>query len=199
VGETANTRARILDAAETLFARNGFDATATSAIATLAAVPKGLLFYYFPAKTDLLRALVGERMDAATIEFESVVEHGNPVRSLLNLASRLREAQHDSDVLRVIIWREERTHPEVRASLGEHRRHLQDVVERVLQQSLGKAIPTARLRVAARAWVAVLADRSIPDRPANQPSDAERSSVFLAEVAELICDGLLHEAASPAR
>ncbi|MDQ1574332.1 MAG: hypothetical protein QOH44_1891, partial [Actinomycetota bacterium] len=74
MGETANTRARILDAAETLFARNGFDATATSAVATLAGVPKGLLFYYFPAKTDLLRALVGERMDAATIEFESVVE-----------------------------------------------------------------------------------------------------------------------------
>jgi AcrR family transcriptional regulator len=187
-----------LDAAETLFAQNGFDATATSAIASLAAVPKGLLFYYFPAKADLLRALVGERMDAA-IEFESVVEHGNPVRSLLNLASRLREAQSHSDVLRVIIWREERTHPEVRASLGEHRRHLQDVVERVLQQSLGKALPATRVRAAARAWVAVLADRSIPDRPANQTSDAERSMAFLTEVAELICDGLLHTNPASAR
>ena len=199
MGDTTSTRARILDAAETLFARNGFDATATSAVATLAAVPKGLLFYYFPAKTDLLRALVGERMDAATIEFESVVEHGNPVRSLLNLASRLREVQSDSDVLRVIIWREERTHPEVRASLGEHRRHLQDVVEHVLQQSLGIAIPAARVRAAALAWVAVLADRSIPDRPANQTPDVERSNAFLAEVAELICDGLLHATPSPAR
>jgi AcrR family transcriptional regulator len=181
-----------LDAAETLFARNGFDATATSAVASLAAVPKGLLFYYFPVKIDLLRALVGERMDAATIEFESVVEHGNPVRSLLNLASRLREAQRDSDVLSVIIWREERTHPEVRASLGEHRRHLQDVVEQVLRQSIGMAIPAARLRAAARAWVAVLADRTIPDRPANQNPEAERSTPFLTEVAELICDGLQH-------
>jgi AcrR family transcriptional regulator len=199
VGETASTRARILDAAETLFARNGFDATATSAVASLAEVPKGLLFYYFPAKIDLLRALVGERMDSATTEFESVVEHGNPVRSLLNLASRLWEAQRESDVLSVIIWREERTHPEVRASLGEHRRQLQDVVERVLQQSLGMAIPAARVRAAARTWVAVLADRTIPDRPTNQTQDVERSTVILTEVAELICDGLLHANPSSAR
>ena len=197
--ETTSARARILDAAESLFAQNGFDATATSAVATLAEVPKGLLFYYFPAKMDLLRALVGERMDAARIEFDSVVEHGNPVRSLLNLASRLREAQRDSDVLRVIIWREERTHPEVRASLGEHRRNLQNVVERVLQQSLGKVLPAARVGAAARAWVAVLADRSIPDLPANQTPDAERSGTFLAEVAELICDGLLQAPPSAAR
>jgi AcrR family transcriptional regulator len=197
VSEDVSTRVRILDAAETLFARNGFDATATSAVASLAAVPKGLLFYYFPAKADLLRALVGERMDPA-IEFESVVEHGNPIRSLLNFASRLREVQRDSEVLRVIIWREERTHPEVGASLGEHRRHLQDAVERVLQQSLSKAIPAARIRAAARAWVAVLADRSIADRAASQAPDPERSMTFLTEVAELICDGLLHANPSPA-
>ncbi len=63
----------------------------------------------------------------------------------------------------------------------------------MLQQSLGKVIPPARVRAAARAWVAVLADRGVPDLPASPTPDTERSNTFLAEVAELICDGLVHE------
>ncbi|MDQ4008407.1 MAG: TetR/AcrR family transcriptional regulator, partial [Actinomycetota bacterium] len=39
------SRQRILDAAEDLFARDGFDATPTARIAKKAGVPKGLVFY----------------------------------------------------------------------------------------------------------------------------------------------------------
>src|SRR5665811_439287 len=65
VGEVAGSgqaRERILDAAEDLFAADGFDATPTSRIAGRAAVAKGLLFYYFPRKMDLLRTLFVERL-----------------------------------------------------------------------------------------------------------------------------------------
>src|SRR5674476_1237592 len=58
VGEvvgSGDARERILDAAEDLFAADGFDATPTARIARRAAVAKGLLFYYFPRKMDLLR------------------------------------------------------------------------------------------------------------------------------------------------
>ena len=66
VGEVvgSDARERILDAAEDLFAADGFDATPTSRIARRAAVAKGLLFYYFPRKTDLLRTLFAERLPA---------------------------------------------------------------------------------------------------------------------------------------
>ncbi|MCU1526554.1 MAG: TetR family transcriptional regulator [Frondihabitans sp.] len=189
--EALNTRDRILDAAESLFARNGYDATATSAVATRAAVPKGLLFYYFPTKMELLRALVDERMGPALVAFESVVEQGNPVRSLLNVAARLREAQEESAVLRVIIWREERTHPEVRASLRDHRRHLQEAIEHVLRQSVGAVIPAKRIGAAARAWVAMLGEPSLADLGATKNTDADKPHAHLVEVAQLICDGLV--------
>lgn len=48
---------RILDAAEDLFARQGYTATPTSAIATQAQVPIGSLYQFFPDKTAILLAI----------------------------------------------------------------------------------------------------------------------------------------------
>ena len=63
----ADARVRILDAAEQLIASDGFDATPTARIAARAKVAKGLLFYYFPRKIDLLRCLLTERLPAPTM------------------------------------------------------------------------------------------------------------------------------------
>ena len=180
-------RARILDAAERLFAERGFDATPTSMIAELAAVPKGLLFYYFPSKSDLLRALVAERLDPEPIDVNALIEPGDPVRALLNLANRLSEIQADSPVLRVIIWREQRTHPEVRAKLHEHRGQVQTIVERVLRGSVLRPIAARTLHAAAVAWVAILTVRPLADH--REPA-AEEAAPDLPALAELICAGL---------
>lgn len=48
---------RILDVAEDLFARQGYAATTTNAIATQAQVPIGSLYQFFPDKTAILQAL----------------------------------------------------------------------------------------------------------------------------------------------
>jgi AcrR family transcriptional regulator len=82
----ANARTRILDVAEGLFAQHGFDGTATPIIAQMAAVPKGLLFYYFPAKKDILATLVGERFGLRTILAAPFVVPGNLVKSSLAVA-----------------------------------------------------------------------------------------------------------------
>jgi AcrR family transcriptional regulator len=116
-------RTRILDAAEELFAEDGFDATPTARIADAAAVPKGLVFYYFPRKIDLLLTLLHERLPAPSRDaVEGVVSRGDPARSLLALHRRLGLDTHDSLVLRTIIFRESGTHPEVRAHLRRLRR-----------------------------------------------------------------------------
>ena len=150
------SRTLILDAAERLFAERGFDATPTAAIAQLAGVPKGLLFYYFPNKTDLLRALVTERLDLDAVDTSTLIATGDPAQALLNVSRRLHELQDESDVRRVIVWREHRTHPEVRERLRDYRRQLQSVVERVLGASILHPIAAHRVRVAAAAWVAII-------------------------------------------
>jgi AcrR family transcriptional regulator len=181
-------RGRILDAAERLFAQHGFDATATSRIAALAAVPKALIFYYFPAKTDMLRALVTERLDLGPFDTAALIEQGNPVRSLLNLTRKLYEFQGASEVVRVIIWREQHTHPEVKEHLLEHSRHVQAVIEQVLQASILRPLAAVRLRAAAQAWLAILTVRPLTHRDdASKPDDSTKD---LPALAELICSAL---------
>jgi AcrR family transcriptional regulator len=187
VTETLGARARILDAAEQLFAERGFDATPTSSVAKLAAVPKGLLFYYFPSKSDLLRALVTERLDLGPIDANALIEPGDPVRALLNLARTLSELEADSAVLGVIIWREQRTHPEVRAKLHEHRGQVQAIVERVLRGSVLRPIAARALHAAAVAWVAILTIGQLPD---HRDSAVDDAAPDLRALAELICAGL---------
>lgn len=58
-GET--TRMRILDAAETLFAKAGFEGASTRKIAEAAEVPAGLINYHFGSKDDLYRAVFERR------------------------------------------------------------------------------------------------------------------------------------------
>ena len=191
--EETGSRTRILDAAEHLFAQRGFDATATSAIAKAAAVPKGLLFYYFPSKRDILSALVGERLGFETIEVGPLIAPGNPVQSLLNLSEKLFEAQAASAVLRVILWREERTHPEVKTNLAAHRQSLYAAIEQVLTGSLPAIqVDPAALRAAALAWVAIVTTKPLEDQLRGSGSTRSQSPRDdLASVAELLCAGLL--------
>lgn len=184
-------RTRILDAAEQLFAERGFDATPTAAIADLASVPKGLLFYYFPSKTDLLRALVAERLDLDPIDTTDLIEPGDPARTLLNVTRRLHELQDASEVRRVIVWREERTHPDVRARLGEYRDQLQVVIERVLGASVVHPIAARRLRTAAAAWVAIItASQPVGAAVEGAVAGAAEEPTNLPELADLISAGL---------
>jgi len=61
------TRARILDAAETLVLRRGFAGTAVDEIAAAAGTTKGGFFHHFASKQELGRALV-ERYVAADMQ-----------------------------------------------------------------------------------------------------------------------------------
>jgi AcrR family transcriptional regulator len=113
-----DARERILDAAEDLFAADGFDATPTSRIAHRAAVAKGLLFYYFPRKMDLLRTLFVERLPVHSLSsLAGIAVPGDVAGSLVRLADRIGLTGHHSQVLSAILFREASTHPDVREHL----------------------------------------------------------------------------------
>jgi len=154
-------RQRILDAAEAQFAQDGFDATPTARIAEQAGVPKGLLFYYFPKKIDVLRALLAERLPVAPLcAVTGVVRGGDIAGSLLRLARNLGLGQHESVVLRTIIFREAGTHPEVREHLRVLREGLLNLTESVLDLAAPRALDPNRRRQAAQTYVAVMLDEA---------------------------------------
>ncbi|MEO6471863.1 MAG: TetR family transcriptional regulator, partial [Aeromicrobium sp.] len=89
-----DARGRILDAAEHLIARHGFDATPTARIAERAKVAKGLLFYYFPRKIDLLRSLLAERLPTQPMRLSTdIAKRGDMAGSLLRLAQSFSLSQ----------------------------------------------------------------------------------------------------------
>lgn len=162
---STSRRERILDAAETQFAGGGFTATGTTAIADEAGVPKGLVFYYFPRKIDILRALLAERLPSHPLcEPTDVARPGDPVASLVGLARALGLGRHESVVLRTIIWRESGTHPEVREHLKALRENILELTERVLDAAIEHTIDPVMRRQAAQTFVAVVMDEANTQR-----------------------------------
>lgn len=77
------TRARILDAAEVLFSRRGYDGTSLRDIAGLAEVRLGLVHYHFGVKAQILAATIDRRLDCLRgliqSRFDEVEHAGQPL------------------------------------------------------------------------------------------------------------------------
>ncbi len=71
-----HTRTRIIAAARTLFARDGYEATTTRAIATRARIAHGTLFRYAPTKEDIVELVFENSIGAALTEASSTVPQG---------------------------------------------------------------------------------------------------------------------------
>jgi AcrR family transcriptional regulator len=174
-------RTRILHAAEELFAEDGFDATPTARIAALAAVPKGLVFYYFPHKIDLLLTLLQERLPAPGKEtVDGVVRRGDPAGSLVALHRSLGLEDHDSLVLRTIIFRESGTHPEVRDHMRRLRRSLVELTETALDQAVEWTLAKTLRRQAAETFVSVMLDHANARRAGGALPDVKGAAAVVA-------------------
>lgn len=174
-------RTRILDAAEELFAEDGFDATPTARVAEAASVPKGLVFYYFPRKIDLLLTLLQERLPVPTTDtVTDVVRRGDPAGSLLALHRRLGLDSHDSLVLRTIVFRESGTHEQVRDHLHRLRRSLVELTESALDQAVEWTLTKTLRRQAAETFVSVMLDHANARRAGGATPDVQGAAAVVA-------------------
>lgn len=78
----------ILSAARELFARDGYDAVSTSAIAERAGVSKANVYHHFRSKEDLYFAVLRSACDEAAARWADVLRQDSP------LAQRVREYAH---------------------------------------------------------------------------------------------------------
>ncbi|HBX80916.1 MAG: TetR/AcrR family transcriptional regulator [Propionibacteriaceae bacterium] len=72
------TRRRILDAAERLFASQGFESATVDDIAAAAGVSKSHLYYHFPAKTSLLEGLIRLRTSELLADKAALLDGQGP-------------------------------------------------------------------------------------------------------------------------
>ena len=87
--DALRNRARILEAAEEVFAERGPDAS-TEEVARRAEVAVGTIFRHFPTKSDLLRALLKRLLDQLGADAQTLVAGGDP-RALFTFFSQLVE------------------------------------------------------------------------------------------------------------
>ena len=78
------TRSRIVQAANRLFYRKGYNRTSFSDVVDAADIPRGNIYYYFKTKDDILRAAVEYRLDV----IRSMLEEWN--RKFTDPADRLK-------------------------------------------------------------------------------------------------------------
>jgi hypothetical protein len=70
--QTEKRRARILDAAERCFSRDGFHRTTMQAICRDAGISAGALYLYFPSKEALIEGLTSRDRDEVVAQFAAV-------------------------------------------------------------------------------------------------------------------------------
>jgi AcrR family transcriptional regulator len=135
-------RARLLAAAGEVFAREGLDAP-MPAIAIAVGAGVGSVYRQFPAKQDLLAALVVERHVVVTRETGSALtDPGGPWAGLVALLWAIAERQAGDDVLGEAMATVSE-HPEVVAAVATTMQALEDL--------LGAAKAEGRLRADATA------------------------------------------------
>jgi TetR/AcrR family transcriptional regulator len=77
-GDDADLRARLLEAAERLFAEQGYAATSVRAVADAASVNPALVHYYFGGKHGLLEAVLEQALEPMTEALQALMSGPEP-------------------------------------------------------------------------------------------------------------------------
>ena len=72
----SGTRARILEVAQKLFAERGYDGSSLREIAERVGVTKAALYYYFPSKEEIVRALADRLFAGIDVLLDDVERNG---------------------------------------------------------------------------------------------------------------------------
>lgn len=121
--QTASSRERLLGAAKRLFAANGYEQTATSAIAREAGTSESQLMRYFGGKVGLLEALFDDAWSHLNARVARAVKsaHGNRDSVLQAVQTIVTALSRDSDLATLFMFEGRRMRgdePRIRLSRG---------------------------------------------------------------------------------
>jgi len=88
-------RQRIIDAADNLFYRHGYNQTSFQDISDVTGIPRGNFYYYFKTKDEILGAVVNSRIAGLTIFLNQCEAEADDARERLLLFSNMLEYRRD--------------------------------------------------------------------------------------------------------
>lgn len=88
-------RQRIIDAADSLFYRRGYNQTSFQDISDATGIPRGNFYYYFKTKDEILDAVVNARVDGVSNMLSHCESESDDARERLLMFSNMLENNRD--------------------------------------------------------------------------------------------------------
>ena len=186
-----DTRARILQTALKLFARQGYDRTTTKDLANSAKVAEGTLFRYFPnKKAILIEVATSGWIEILTDLLTELSEMGSYKAISQVMRRRMLNIQENSDLLRVCFI-EAQYHSELKERIqSEVIEKMTDVAEAFFETAMSKGIyRQINPKIVAQVFLGMFA---IAGFSTETIIDPEASPKAMQEMAEGIADIFLH-------
>ncbi len=150
-----HTRAQLLDAAERVFAREGFQGASVAAIAEEAGYSHGAVYSNFNGKEDLFLVLVEERVDARLARVYQAADAelsrgATPLEAARRFVAMLQGEQH-AYLLMVDFWNQAVREPKAAARFAERHARLRAVIGRIVEgvaRDIGAELTLPRDQVA---------------------------------------------------
>lgn len=154
-------REAVTTAAANLFARHGFARTTTAEIAREAGISTGSLFYYFPDKPAIFRALFEQDIATSRALLDEHAETEDPVASILTVVSALAAPSRDERApgLLVELLRQVGNDPQLGEVVASNDTIVRDGLAALLRQAAAeqRADPDLDAEQAA-AWIQAIID-----------------------------------------
>lgn len=188
------TRSRILQAAQKLFARQGYDGTTTRDLATAAGVAEGTLFRHFANKKAILIELASQGwVEILTDLLTELSEMGSYKAVAQVMRHRMMNIHQNADMLRVCFM-EAQFHPELRDRIqSEVIAKMTDVAEAFFQTAMDRGIyRRINPKIVAQVFLGMFAVAGFSYQTIIEPGASPKEMQEMAEgIADIFLNGVL--------
>ncbi|QFS47606.1 TetR/AcrR family transcriptional regulator [Nostoc sphaeroides] len=190
----AQTRTRILQAAQRLFAAQGFDGTTTRDLAQAASVAEGTLFRHFPNKKAILvEVATSGWVEILTDLLTELSEMGSYKAVAQVMRRRMWNFQKNADLMRVCFM-EVQFHPDLRDRIQlEVITKMSDVGEAFFQTAMDKGIYRQMdAKLVAKVFLGMFAIAGFSNNTIMEPDASPQQMQEMAEgLADIFLNGVL--------
>ncbi len=190
----AQTRTRILQAAQRLFASQGFDGTTTRDLAQAAGVAEGTLFRHFPNKKAILvEVATSGWVEILTDLLTELSEMGSYKAVAQVMRRRMWNFQKNADLMRVCFM-EVQFHPDLRDRIqSEVITKMTDVGEAFFQTAMDKGIYRKMdAKLVAKVFLGMFAIAGFSNNTLIEPDASPQQMQEMAEgLADIFLNGVL--------
>ncbi|BAY64122.1 MULTISPECIES: TetR/AcrR family transcriptional regulator [Calothrix] len=190
----AQTRTRILQAAQKLFASQGFDGTTTRDLAQAAGVAEGTLFRHFPNKKAILvEVATSGWVDILTDLLTELSEMGSYKAVAQVMRRRMWNLHKNVDLMKVCFM-EVQFHPDLRDRIqSDVIEKMTDVAEAFFQTAMDKGIyRQTDAKLVAKVFLGMFAIAGFSNNTLMEPNASPQEMQQMAEgLADIFLNGVL--------